>query len=143
MMVLIIGGMLARERLANKMFWTYSRELGQNIQEICDLEGKCPKTIEGWDIIQDNPGFCQSGSFVTKLGRKASVRYESMTRANEFKIIVNYGDLSYFHFKGGVKRNLKAKGNGQSIGTGSEEIYDEEEEKLKKEAMDIMREYQR
>jgi hypothetical protein len=142
MVVLIMGGMIARERRANELFRRYSIELGQHIQEICDLEGKCPKTIEGWDIIQDNPGFCQSGSFVTKVGRKASVRYESMTGANEFEIIVNYGNLARYHFQGGVKRNLKAKRNGQSIDIESEEIYDEEEEKLKKEAMDKIREYQ-
>jgi len=141
MVVLIMGGMIGRERLANEMFSTYSIEFGQRIQEICDLEGKCPKRIEGWDVIQENPTLCVSGSFVTKIGRKASVRYKNIIRANEFEIIVNYGNLSYYNFRGGVRRNLKAKGNGQSIDIGSEEKY-EEEEKMKKEIMEAMREYQ-
>jgi hypothetical protein len=142
MVVLIMGGMIGRERLAIKMFRTYSIEFGQRIQEICDLEGKCPKTIEGWDIIEENPNLCISGSFVTKLGRKASVRYENKIRANKFEIIVIHTDLSYYNFRGGVRRNLTATGNGQSIDIGSEEIFDEEEKKLKKEIMEKIREYQ-
>ena len=142
MVVIIMGGMIAREKLAIKLFSTYSTEFGQRIQEICDLEGKCPKRIEGWDVIQENPTLCVSGSFVNKIGRKASVRYKNIIRANEFEIIVNYGNLSYYYFRGGVERNLKAKGNGQSIDIGSEEEFDEEEQKLKKEVLDKIKEYQ-
>lgn len=142
MMVLIIGSMAARERLANELFSKYTGEFGQSIQEICDLEGKCPKSIEGWDIIEENPTFCASESFITKLGRKASVRYEHGIIANRFEIFVNYGNLFIYHFQGGVGRNLKAKENGQSIDAGSEQIFDEEEQKLKKEILDKIREYQ-
>lgn len=142
-MFLIIGSMAARERLANELFSKYTGEFGQSIQEICDLEGKCPKSIDGWDIIEENPTFCASESFVTKLGRKASVRYEYGIIADEFEIFVNYGNLFIYHFRGGVRRNLKAKGNGQSIDVGSEQIFDEEEQKLKKEVMEAIREYQK
>ncbi len=141
MVVLIMGGMIARERIANELFMKYSMELGHRIQEICDLEGKCPKKIEGWDVIEENPTFCASGSSITKIGRKASVRYENTIRANEFEIIVNYGNMAYYNFRGGVRRNLTATGNGQSIDIGSEEIFDEEEKKLKKEIMEKIREY--
>jgi len=134
--------MAARERLANELFSKYTGEFGQSIQEICDLEGKCPKSIEGWDIIEENPTFCASESFITKLGRKASVRYEHGIIANRFEIFVNYGNLFIYHFQGGVGRNLKAKENGQSIDAGSEQIFDEEEQKLKKEILDKIREYQ-
>ena len=133
--------MAARERLANELFSKYTGEFGQSIQEICDLEGKCPKSIEGWDIIEENPTFCASESFVTKLGRKASVRYEYGVIASRFEIFVNYGNLFIYHFRGGVRTNLKAKENEQSIDIGSEEIFDEEEKKLKKEVMEIIREY--
>lgn len=141
MMVLIIGSMAARERLANDLFSKYTGEFGQSIQEICDLEGKCPKSIEGWDIIEENPTFCASESFVTKLGRKASVRYEYGVIANRFEIFVNYGNLFIYHFRGGVGRNLKVKGDGQSIDVGSEE-RDEKVEKMKKELLDKIKEYQ-
>jgi len=142
MMVLIIGSMAARERLANELFSRYTVEFGQSIQEICDLEGKCPKSIDGWDIVDENPTFCASESFVTKLGREASVRYEYGVIADRFEIFVNYGNLSIYNFRGGVGRNLKAQENGQSIDIESEEIFDEEERKLIKEAMEASREYQ-
>jgi hypothetical protein len=125
MMVLIIGSMAARERLANELFSKYTWEFGQSIQEICDLEGKCPKSIEGWDIVDENPTFCASESFVTKLGRKASVRYEYGVIADRFEIFVNYGDLFIYHFQGGVGGNLKAKRDEQSIDVGSEEKDEE------------------
>lgn len=141
MMVLIIGSIAARERIANDLFGKYTGELGLRIQEICDLEGKCPKTIEGWDIIEENPNLCVSGSFVTKLGRKASVRYESKIRDNKFEIIVIHTDLSFYNIRGGVRTNLKTKGDGQSIDVGSEQIFDEEEQKLMKEVMEKIREY--
>ena len=143
MMFLIIGSMAARERLANELFSKYTVEFGQSIQEICDLEGKCPKSIEGWDIVDENPTFCASESFVTKLGRKASVRYEHGVIAKRFEIFVNYGNLSIYNFRGGVRKKLKAKGNEQSIDIESEEIFDEEERKLIKKAMEASREYQK
>lgn len=143
MMFLIIGSIAARERLANVLFSKYTGQFGQSIQEICDLEGKCPKSIEGWDIIEENPTFCASESFVTKLGRKASVRYEYGVIASRFEIFVNYGNLFIYHFQGGVrKKNLKAKGNGQGIDVGSEDIFDEEEQKITKEVTEAIRGYQ-
>jgi hypothetical protein len=115
LLVLIMGGLFVRERIAHELFKTYAIELGQHIQELCDLEGRPPKIIEGWDVIKENPTFCASASSVTKIGRKASVRYEDIIQAKEFRILVNYGNLSYYSIRGGVERNLVAFGNGQRI----------------------------
>ena len=115
MMVLIIGSMAARERLANELFSKYTGDLGRSIQEICDLKSKCPKSIEGWDIVEENPTFCASESFVTKLGRKASVRYEYGVIANRFEFFVNYGNLFIYHFQGGVRKNLKVRGMDRAL----------------------------
>jgi hypothetical protein len=125
LVVLIMGGLFVRERIAHELFKTYAIELGQHIQEICDLEGKPPKIIEGWDVIQENSTFCASASSVTKIGRKASVRYEDIIRAKEFRILVNYGNLSYYSIRGGVGRKLKAFGNGRRINIGLEKKKDE------------------
>jgi hypothetical protein len=50
--------------------------------------------------------------------------------------------LSIYNFRGGVGRNLKAQEDKQSIDIESEEIFDEEEQKLKNEVMEAIREYQ-
>lgn len=128
MVVLIMGGLFVRERIAHELFKTYTIEFGQHIQEICDLEGKPPKRIEGWTIIEENPTICISESFITKIGRKASVRYENIIQANKFQILLNYGNLSYYNIRGGVGGNLKAFGNGRRIDIGIDEKDKREDE---------------
>lgn len=107
LVVLIMGGLLARERLACNAFGVYATEMAQRIQQTCKRQGTCPRTVEGWAVVEEDPTFCASEHAIARLGRKALVRYENMVPANQFRLTVNYGSRIWFNVYGGAETDLK------------------------------------
>lgn len=115
LIVLIVGTLGARERLASGAIRTRAEILAQQIQQTCEEQGACPETIEGWDVLEENPTFRASERTVRRLGREATLRYENIIAANQFLIKVNYNGMTRYDFHGGVGRDLRASANGDRI----------------------------
>lgn len=108
LVVLIMGGLVARERMVGNAFEAYTMELAQHIQRTCERQGTCPRTVEGWAVVEENPTFCASEHVITRIGRKALIRYENLIPANQFRLLVNYGDTAWLRASGGAETSLKA-----------------------------------
>lgn len=106
LVVLIMGSLLARERMACRAFGAYATELAYRVQETCNSNGACPPTLEDWTLVEENPTYAASEQTITRMGRRALVRYENLMPANQSRLTVAYGRFR-FTALGGVERGLK------------------------------------
>ncbi len=106
LVVLIMCGLVARERMACYAFGSYATELAHHIQETCNSNGACPTTLEGCKLVEENPTYAASEQTITRIGRRALVRYENLVPANQFRLTVAYGRFRLTAL-GGVERDLK------------------------------------
>lgn len=106
LVVLIMGALWARERTAIGVIKADSIALARQIQQVCARDGRCPEMSEGWEVAEENPTLRHSTRVVTRIGRQARVNYYHLLRQDEFELVVNYHNVFWFHFKGGVGKDL-------------------------------------
>ncbi|MHC4560553.1 MAG: hypothetical protein ACYTFW_22785 [Planctomycetota bacterium] len=111
LVVCIMCGLRARERLSIRCINVYAVQLAKEIQETYDPNEICPEAIKGWEISENDPWLSRCFSEVKKYGRKSTIRYENSKYSKEFKFIVRHNVYVWFTVSGGVDKDLRARLN--------------------------------
>jgi hypothetical protein len=77
LVVCIMCGLRARERLSIRYINVYALQLAKEIQETYDPNEVCPEALKGWEISMNQSGFSSCFSKVKKYGRESTIRYEN------------------------------------------------------------------
>jgi len=106
LIVVVMGIVGGRERLASRVIRDCAATAAQQIQEACEVRGACPDVLAGWEVVEENPTFRASERTVRRLGREATLRYENIITANQFIVRTNYYRLARYDFHGGVDTEI-------------------------------------
>jgi len=107
LIVLVMGVVGVRERLASTAIRDCAAATARRIQEACEVRGACPVALAGWEVVEENPTFHASERTVRRLGREATLRYENFVRTDQFIVRTNYYHFAWYDFHGGVDSDLK------------------------------------
>ena len=109
MVVCIMGGLIARERLSIRFIDVYAVKLAKEIQKTYDPNEVYPEATKEWEINENNPTLFHCFSKIKKYGRKSIINYQNSKSSQEFKIIVWHNAYVWFTVSGGVNKDLRAK----------------------------------
>ncbi|MBN1505940.1 MAG: hypothetical protein JW955_03795 [Sedimentisphaerales bacterium] len=113
LVVCIMGGLTARERLAVRAVDAYALDLALRTQAACDTNRVCPKMMPGWEMIEENPTFRRCATYVKKYGRRSLLRYDQSW--DGFEVQVRHNAWGWLTIAGGVDKELTARQDGRII----------------------------